>query len=120
MLPFGRRALRRWFKKRAAEKIIPRAERFAQSLGVKYNQIQMTDSKFRWGSCSTKDNLNLNWRLIKAPVFVIDYIIVHELTHLIEGNHTPRFWNIVHAQVANMDKAKKWLKENGQLLLSDL
>jgi predicted metal-dependent hydrolase len=55
-------------------------------------------------------------RLIKAPMFVIDYAIVHELAHLIEVNHTLRFWNIVRAQAPTMDKAKTWLKENGQLL----
>jgi len=120
MVPFGRRALRHWFKKRAEEKINPRVQHYSKSLGAEYNLLNITNSKYRWGSCSTKDNLNLNWRLIKAPMFVIDYIIVHELAHLIEGNHTPRFWNIVRAQVADLDKAKKWLRENGQLLESDI
>lgn len=59
-------------------------------------------------------NINLNWRLIKAPMFVIDYAIVHELAHLIEANHTPGFWNIVRAKVPTMEKAKAWPKENGQ------
>jgi hypothetical protein len=62
------------------------------------------------------NNVNFNWRLVKAPMFVIDYAIVHELAHLIEANHTPRFWNIIHAQAPTMEKAKAWLKENGQLL----
>jgi predicted metal-dependent hydrolase len=59
---------------------------------------------------------SVNWRLIKAPMFVIDYVIVHELAHLIETNHTPRFWNVVRTQVPMMEKAKIWLKENGGLL----
>lgn len=120
MAHIGRRALRRWFKRRAEEKIIPRVGRHSKNLGVQFNQVNLTNSKYRWGSCSIKDNLNLNWRLIKAPMFVIDYVIVHELAHLIEGNHTPRFWNIVRAQVADLDKAKNWLKEHGQLLESDI
>jgi hypothetical protein len=62
------------------------------------------------------NNVNFNWRLIKAPMFVIDYAIVHELAHLIEANHTPRLWNIIRAQAPTMEKAKAWLKENGQLL----
>ena len=75
--------------------------------------------KYRWGSCTPNDNIIFNWRLIKAPMFVIDYVIVHELAHLIEPNHTPRFWNIVRAQIANLDKVKSWLKENGTLLELD-
>ncbi|HCX02238.1 MAG TPA: M48 family peptidase, partial [Syntrophaceae bacterium] len=71
-------------------------------------------------SCTLKDNVNLNWRLIKAPMFVIDYVIVHELAHLIETNHTPRFWNIVRTQTPTMEKAKAWLKENGQLLEQEI
>ena len=74
------------------------------------------DNRYRWGSCTTNDNLTLNWRLIKAPTSVIDYVVVHELAHLIEANHTPRFCNIVKAQIVNMDKPKQWLKVHGQLL----
>ncbi|MBU4138749.1 MAG: M48 family metallopeptidase, partial [Euryarchaeota archaeon] len=73
-------------------------------------------NRYRWGSCTVNNNINFNWRLIKAPMFVIDYIIVHELAHLIETNHTPKFRNIVRAQSPTMEKAKAWLKENGQLL----
>jgi predicted metal-dependent hydrolase len=62
----------------------------------------------------------LNWRLIKAPMFVIDYVVVHELAHLIESNHTPRFWQIIRSQIASMEKAKQWLKEHGQMLEQSL
>ncbi len=79
-------------------------------------QAKIVDNRYRWGSCTVKDNVNFNWRLIKAPMFVIDYVIVHELAHLIEANHTPRFWNIVRAQSPKMEKAKQWLMENGQIL----
>lgn len=109
-------ALREWYMGRAKEKIIPRVQIHARALGVDIASIKIIESRFRWGSCTLKDNVNLNWRLIKAPMFVIDYVIVHELAHLIEANHTPRFWNIVHAQTPTMEKAKAWLKENGQLL----
>lgn len=109
-------ALRKWFIGKAKEKIIPRVRHHARELGVDVAEIKIVDSRFRWGSCTLKDNVNFNWRLIKAPMFVIDYVIVHELAHLIEPNHTPRFWNIVKSQIAQLDKAKQWLKENGQLL----
>jgi predicted metal-dependent hydrolase len=78
--------------------------------------VKIVDNRYRWGSCTLNDNVNFNWRLIKAPMFVIDYVITHELAHLIEANHTPRFWNILRAHIPTMDKAKAWLKEHGQLL----
>ena len=109
-------ALREGYIGRAKEKIVPRVKGHARELGVNVAGIKIVDSHYRWGSCTVNNNVGLNWRLIKAPMFVIDYIIVHELAHLIEANHTPRFWNIVRAQAPTMDKAKAWLKENGQLL----
>jgi len=93
---------------------------YAKKLGVRFNQAKITDSKYRWGSCTPQDNVNFNWRLIKAPMFVIDYVVVHELAHLIESNHTPRFWHIIKSQIATMEKAKQWLKEHGQMLEQSL
>ncbi len=109
-------ALREWYIGRAKEKLPPRVRLHARALGVDVRIIKVVDSRFRWGSCTLKNNINVNWRLIKAPMFVIDYVIVHELAHLIEANHTPRFWNIVRVQVPAMEKARGWLKEHGQLL----
>jgi predicted metal-dependent hydrolase len=109
-------ALREWYIRKAKEGIIPRVKRHAGEIGVDVAEIKIVDSLYRWGSCTVKDNVNFNWRLIKAPMFVVDYVIVHELAHLIEANHTPRFWNIVRTQAPAMDKAKAWLKEHGQLL----
>jgi predicted metal-dependent hydrolase len=108
--------LREWYIDRAKEKIIPRVKGHARELGVNVAGIKIMDSRYRWGSCTVKNNVGFNWRLIKAPMFVVDYVIVHELAHLIETNHTPRFWNVVRTQAPMMDKAKTWLKENGQLL----
>jgi predicted metal-dependent hydrolase len=109
-------ALREWYISKAKEKIVPRVKRHARELGVNFSKVKIVDNRYLWGSCTVKDNVNFNWRLIKAPMFVIDYIIIHELAHLIEPNHTPKFWNIVRAQSPTMEKAKTWLKENGQLL----
>lgn len=109
-------ALRAWYIGRAKGKIIPRVRIHVRALGVDIAGVKIVDNRFRWGSCTLNDNVNLNWRLIKAPMFVIDYVIVHELAHLIEANHTPRFWNIVRTQAPTMEKAKVWLKEHGQLL----
>lgn len=89
----GRRkdAMRDWYEARARKLLLPRVARHALELGVTFQQAKIVDSRYRWGSCTVNDNVNLNWRLIKAPMFVIDYVIVHELAHLIESNHTPRF-----------------------------
>jgi hypothetical protein len=108
--------LREWYIKQAEVKIIPRVKHHARELGVTYLKVKIVDNLYRWGSCTVNNNVNFNWRLIKAPMFVIDYAIFHELAHLIEANHTPRFWNIIRAQAPTMEKAKAWLKENGQLL----
>ncbi|MBF0260069.1 MAG: M48 family metallopeptidase, partial [Desulfamplus sp.] len=113
--------MREWYISKAQDVILPRVDSYAQKLGVKFNNSRIVNTQqYRWGSCSVKDNLNFNWRLIKAPIFVIDYIIVHELAHLLEANHTSRFWNIVKAQIPNLDKAKNWLNENGQLLEEEI
>ena len=109
-------ALREWYIGKAKEKIVPRVKIHTRELGVDVAEVKIVDNRFRWGSCTVNNNISLNWRLIKAPMFVIDYVIIHELAHLMESNHTPRFWNIVRAQASTMEKAKTWLKENGQLL----
>jgi predicted metal-dependent hydrolase len=100
--------------------IIPRVKLHAHQLGVDVAGIKIVGNRFRWGSCTLHNNVNFNWRLIKALMFVIDYVIVHELAHLIESNHTPRFWNVVRSQTPTMEKAKSWLKEYGQLLEQEI
>ena len=113
-------AMREWYISKAKETIVPRVKHHAHELGVDFEGVKIVDNRYRWGSCTVNNNVNFNWRLIKAPMFVIDYIIVHELSHLIETNHTPKFWNIVRAQSPTMEKAKAWLKENGQLLEEEI
>ncbi len=115
-----REVLRDWYIGQAKEKILPRAAQHAQELGVRFTSARIVNNRYRWGSCTVGDSVNFNWRLIKAPMFVIDYVIVHELAHLIEANHTSDFWSIVRAKTATMEKAKAWLKEHGQLLEQEL
>jgi predicted metal-dependent hydrolase len=111
-----REVLRDWYIARAKEKILTRVKQHARDLGVEFAGAKIVDNRYRWGSCTVKGNVNFNWRLIKAPMFVIDYVIVHELAHLIEANHTARFWSIVRTHTSAMEKAKSWLKEHGQVL----
>jgi predicted metal-dependent hydrolase len=88
-----------WFQQKAAEIIVPKAITVAKQIGVSFNKINIIDLKYRWGSCTPKDNIHFNWRLIKAPMNVIEYIIVHELTHFLEANHTLEFWNRVRTSL---------------------
>lgn len=111
-----RKVFRDWYLKQAREVILPRAYRYAEELGVKVGEVSIVDNRLRWGSCTAKNNIRLNWRLIKAPMAVIDYVVVHELAHLLVANHTPDFWNIVRAKVPAAEKSKTWLKTHGQLL----
>jgi len=108
-----------WYRKKAEEIITPKVDYYANNLGVEYNQIKISHMEYRWGSCTPKNNLNFNWRLIKAPMFVIEYVIVHELAHFLESNHTSNFWNIVGTQVPKYLTAKNWLREYGEQLYID-
>jgi predicted metal-dependent hydrolase len=110
---------REWYINSATEIIVPKAKTIAKQLGVVYKNINIMDLKYRWGSCTPKDNIHFNWRIIKAPMTVIEYIIVHELTHLLEANHTPEFWNRIAVMQPGFEKAKNWLKEFGHELETD-
>ncbi|MGH1520039.1 M48 family metallopeptidase [Chryseobacterium sp. JK1] len=113
------RLFKDWYKSRASEKITPITKKYAKHLGVKYKEIKISEMKYRWGSCTPEGNLLFNWRIIKAPTYVVEYVVVHELAHLIEHNHSEDFWNIVSIQLPNFDKAKEWLKQNGEILEID-
>ncbi|TXK24927.1 M48 family metallopeptidase [Pontibacter qinzhouensis] len=110
---------KKWYLRQALQKIEPLAKEFARSLGVKYKECKTSEMRYRWGSCTPNNNIIFNWRIIKAPMYVVNYLVAHELVHLIEDNHTPRFWNILSIQVPNYQKAKDWLKNNGHLLEVD-
>ena len=110
---------KQWYKTQALKKIEPIANRVAKNLGVQYNQCKVTEMKYRWGSCTPANNILFNWRIIKAPMFVVEYLVAHELVHLVESNHTPRFWNVLSIQSPNYLKAKGWLKKNGSMLEVD-
>lgn len=109
-----------WYHNSATEIIVPKAVSVAKQIGVSFNKINILDLKYRWGSCTPKDNIHFNWRLIKAPMNVIEYIIVHELTHLLETNHTPEFWNRVKTSLPLYSSAKNWLLKYGSELEVDL
>ncbi len=104
------------FKKLAEKILIEKTELYAGRIGVGYKAIRVKSYKSRWGSCSTKGVISYNWRIIIAPDPVLDYIIIHELCHLIEHNHSPRFWALVEQFSPCYKQDRNWLCENGLLL----
>ena len=105
-----RAAIRSTLSVRALERIRSRVDHYAPLIGVHPGRIAIRDQKSRWGSCSSKGNLNFNWKLIMAPAQVLDYVVIHELCHLHEFNHSPRFWQLVYGQMPDYEAWKKWLK----------
>lgn len=100
-------------KKSARKMINERAEYFASLMGVSYNGIAVRAQKTRFGSCSSKKNLNFNIALALMPQEIMDYVIVHELAHLKEMNHSARFWSEVERLIPDYKKRRAWLMENG-------
>lgn len=106
-------ALYGWLYKKAEEVIGERLRYYCNIVGASYNRYCIKGQKTRWGSCSSKGNLNFNWRLVLAPLWVLDYVVVHELSHLRHMNHSKEFWNTVASYLPEYKKAVQWLKENG-------
>ena len=86
---------------------------YASVMGVSYGRITMRNQKTRWGSCSSVGNLNYNWKLVLMPPGVLDYVVVHELAHRREMNHSAAFWKVVATWMPDYKKYRKWLRDNG-------
>ena len=108
--------LEKWYRKEAADILSVKAEEFSKQLKVTYKDIRIKDQKSRWGSCSSKGNLNFNYKIIMAPEVVCDYVVIHELCHLVHMNHSPEFWALVESICPGYKQYVKWLKENGNQL----
>jgi predicted metal-dependent hydrolase len=100
----------------AKKEIVARAEIEAQKLGVNYSRITIRDTNSRWGSCSHKKNLSFSWRLIMAPRDVLEYVVAHEVAHLIEMNHSKKFWQLVESIFPSHRLSRNWLKDKGVML----
>lgn len=105
---------------RALELIPKRVAYFAPIVGVNYGRITIRNQKTRWGSCSAKGNLNFNCLLMLAPEEVIDYVVVHELCHRKEMNHSKAFWNEVEKVIPNYREYRKWLRVEGSQIMERL
>lgn len=104
-------------RERAKSVLAQRTAYFARQVGVTYGRITVRDQKTRWGSCSQTGNLNFNFRLILAPLEVLDYVVVHELCHRRQMNHSTQFWQEVAQVLPDYRKRKAWLTENGWRLM---
>lgn len=115
-LPGARKCLIAWYKKQSLEKISQRVQWYAKQAGLSYDSVRITDAQKRWGSCGRKGSLNFSWRLVMAPMKIMDYVVVHEMVHLEEKNHSPKYWNKVRVILPDYRERQEWLKENGRLL----
>lgn len=114
--PEQRSSLEKRYRETAKEYFPKRAAYYAALLGVSYDRIRIAGQKTRWGSCSSNKTLSFNWKLMLAPPKVLDYVVVHEICHLREMNHSPRFWALVESLMPDYKQQRKWLKENGHTL----
>jgi hypothetical protein len=106
-----------WYRDQALQKISLRVEHYATKLGINYNRIRISNAQSRWGSCTRPSNLSFSWRLAMAPLPIIDYVVVHELVHILEHNHSQRFWQRVRQAYPEYKTCRQWLKENAHRLV---
>ncbi|GEM_PF-66162 len=111
-----RAALEGWYRRQARDLIPARLITANSIYGFSYKRVTIKEQKSRWGSCSRAGNLNFNWRLLLAPLPVLDYVLIHELAHLKELNHAPKFWRLVAAACPNYEAHRRWLREHGRTL----
>lgn len=111
------RRLRDWLKQQARLELAVRAHAAAARLGQRIARVSVRDMRSRWGSCSSRATLAFCWRLILAPEPIIDYVVAHEVAHLVEMNHGPRFWSLVQSLSPDADEARRWLRQNSPRLL---
>ena len=99
-----------WYKKQAMIDFARRLEIFSSKLGVSFTSLTLSNAKSRWGSCNSRQEIRLNWRLLQAPPHIINYVVCHELAHLIEMNHSAKFWSVVASIYPDYKLAEKELK----------
>jgi len=108
--------LEAWLRREAKALLSERTSHHAETLGVQYNRVSIGDMKSRWGSCSSRGTLRFSWRLLMAPYDVMDYVAAHEVAHLLEMNHSDRFWAHVGRCVPEHKSLRRWLKTEGGAL----
>jgi predicted metal-dependent hydrolase len=112
----GAQVFTRWYKEQALKIISERVRVLGDSYGFALKRVKITSARTRWGSCSADGTLNFTWRLVMAPLSVVDYVVVHELSHLRVKNHSRRFWKVVEDILPGYQAQRKWLRQNGEKL----
>ena len=107
-----RSLLQDWYRSLAERRLCEKTVRLAQVIGVNPSSVTIKDYKSRWGSCSTKGDISYNWRIILAPHSIVDYVVVHELCHMLEHNHSSKYWKHVERHVPRWRECREWLKHN--------
>lgn len=110
---FIRGQLVRWYQEHAEQRLKDKTSRYSKVLGVKPKSVTLKDYKSRWGSCSSNGDISYNWKIIIAPHRIIDYVVVHELCHMHQHNHSPAFWKLVERVFSDYKESRQWLKVNG-------
>jgi predicted metal-dependent hydrolase len=109
----GKYHLEKWYESEAKKIIKSLVDEYSKKLNLPYAAISFSDTKSKWGSCSSENKLQFNWRLIMAPLLVIRYVVIHELVHTIHKDHQAIFWNKVRQVNPSYKQQIKWLKLNG-------
>lgn len=112
----ARKLLTDWYKQEARRKILDRVKWHARRCGMKIGGVKITNAGKRWGSCGKDGSLNFSWKLIMAPLRVLDYVVVHELAHILERNHSDAFWRKVAMMCPSYRSSIEWLEKNEHLL----
>lgn len=111
-----KKELTNWYIKKAKEVITDQVDHMSKKMNVKYKSLRFSDTSSKWGSCGPDNSLQFNWRLIMAPITVINYVVIHELAHTVEKNHGKRFWSKVDLYTPAHKQHRKWLNNNKHLL----
>lgn len=111
-----KQSLTNWYQSRAEDKFQERLKIYAKKIGISVSTIVLRDMKTKWGSCTAKGKITLNWRLIHAPTRIIDYVVTHELCHLVCHDHSRRFWSKVMRVIPDYEERRLWLKQYGHTL----
>jgi predicted metal-dependent hydrolase len=114
---FVRDSLLEWYFTHAKEKLEEKTRRYAKVIGVEPKSVMVKSYKSRWGSCSSKGDISYNWKIIIAPHRVVDYVVIHELSHMLHHNHSDQFWQSVQRFIPDYQEYREWLKLNGSKLI---
>ena len=109
--------LQYWYRSRARERLLEKVERYSKLIGVSSKGLRVGSFKSKWGSCDSRSKLAFNWNLIKAPHAVIDYVVIHELCHIIQPNHSKLFWQEVEKYDPVYKEHRAWLKQHASELI---